>query len=129
MRKGKRVRHATFPLIRFPCPPPSPTTAEEHELIGAYLSQIAEWIEEEKLRVAKCTVFEMSQIGEAHELIQVRWNLDLDSASSAVAVRASSYLTTPTTCTNPTAHQSGKSVGKIVLTTGSASPWPAQMAM
>ena len=52
------------------------------------------WIESGELKVAKCTVFEMERIGEAHQLIQ-----------------------------------SGKSVGKIVLTTGASQPWPKDMAM
>ena len=44
--------------------------AEEHELIARYLSQIVGWLESRDLKVAKITPFELSQVAEAHKLIQ-----------------------------------------------------------
>jgi NADPH:quinone reductase-like Zn-dependent oxidoreductase len=44
--------------------------ADEKDLIEVYLKQLVGWIEEGKLSVQESTVFEMKDIGKAHELIQ-----------------------------------------------------------
>lgn len=44
--------------------------ADEKDLIDAYLKQLVSWIEEGKLSVQESTVFDMKEIGRAHELIQ-----------------------------------------------------------
>ena len=44
--------------------------ADEVDLIANYMSQIISWVEAGKLVVPKVTVMEMTEIGNAHELIQ-----------------------------------------------------------
>lgn len=44
--------------------------ADEHELIAAYMHQILEWVESGVVKVPAVTLFSMSEVSKAHELIQ-----------------------------------------------------------
>lgn len=44
--------------------------ADEHELIRDYMNQVTLWMEKKKIKMAEVTVFDMSEIHEAHKLIQ-----------------------------------------------------------
>lgn len=44
--------------------------AEEKEMIDLYLKQLVEWVDTGKINVQDATVFDMKDVGKAHELIQ-----------------------------------------------------------
>jgi synaptic vesicle membrane protein VAT-1 len=44
--------------------------ADEHEIFRAYLGQVNEWVIAEKLKLSEVSKFEMSEVAEAHKLIQ-----------------------------------------------------------
>lgn len=44
--------------------------ADEHEMIEQYMHQITLWGKEKKIKMADVTVFEMNEVGKAHNLIQ-----------------------------------------------------------